>query len=685
MTIPVFKTRRDLYILPLCALLNIVTVMILFTICRMIFLTVNFSSFTVLSREEILTIFSAGLIFDLSAVLYTNLLYIAMALLPVPWKRSNGYGNVMKCVFVVTNFLAVFANLGDTVYYPFANRRTTFSFFEEFRGEDNLGEIFWTEVGYHWYLALIGVLMGLVLFFCYFHPNSRIWGRHSSEGRKGIPVKEATYCITHFMILAVLAYPIVGGLRGGFGRQVRPITISNANRYVSRPAEAAIVLNTPFSIYQTIGVDTFPIPDYFGEDAAEEMSAAFTPVHKSSGSSHDMFKPLNVVVLIMESFGREYSGYLNQDIPGYSGYMPFLDSLMSESLTYKYSFSNGHKSIDGMPSVLSGIPMFVEPFFLTSYSMNDVTSIAGELAGKGYYTAFFHGAKNGSMGFEAYARASGFCDYYGRNEYEQWLGHDDEEDYDGFWGIWDEPFLQFFADKMNSFSEPFCTGLFSVSSHHPFKVPEKYAGKFPEGHQPIHKCIGYSDHALREFFETASRAPWYDHTLFVITGDHTNQTYLPEYKTDAGVFGVPVIFYRPGAAPADTSDCGVNHAGYPEPLHGFVTDAVAQQADIMPTVLGYLGYDRPFVSFGCNLLDTPAQETYAANYNNGIYQFFKGDYMLQFDGTRSVALYDFKTDRLLKNNLLQSEAEIREDMEKEIRSMIQQYMERMNQNGLVIR
>jgi len=684
MTIPVFKTRRDLYILPLCAILNIVTVMILFSVCRVIFFVENISAFSELSEEGLWNIFTAGLIFDVSAVLYTNLLYVAMALLPLPWKDRKWYRSTLKGIFTVTNILALFANIADTVYYPFANRRTTFSFFKEFGGEDNLGEIFWAEVANHWYLAVICVAMGLFVYFCYLAPESKIWGSKSRKGMRGAPVTDTVYCLTHLLILAVLAYPIVGGLRGGFGRQVRPITISNANRYVNRPAEAAIVLNTPFSIYQTIGVESFPVPDYFSGEEREEMTEIYTPVHRPSSPDGDMFKPLNVVVLIMESFGREYSGYLNGDIPGYSGYMPFLDSLMREGLTYKYSFSNGHKSIDGMPSVLSGIPMFVEPFFLTSYSMNDVTSIGGELVGKGYYTAFFHGAKNGSMGFEAYARACGYRDYFGRTEYEQWLGHDDDEDYDGFWGIWDEQFLQFFADKMSSFSEPFCTGLFSVSSHHPFRIPDKYAGKFPEGNEPIHKCIGYSDYALRRFFETASRTSWYDHTLFVITGDHTNQTYLPEYKNDAGQFAVPVVFYCPGAVPADTSSCEAD-AGCPGLLHGFVTDAVAQQADIMPTVLGYLGYDRPFVSFGCDLLNTSAGETYAANYNNGIYQFFKGDYMLQFDGSRSVALYEFRKDVFLKHNLLGQHEEVREEMEKEIRSIIQQYMERMNQNGLVLR
>jgi len=671
MNIP-FKTRRDLYSLPLCVALNLILVMILYTLCRGIYMEDNINLFPDLTHAEMVRMFRAGLIFDVSAVLYTNLLYIALALLPVPGKGSRIYQGVLRWSFVIPNSICMLANLADAVYFPFANRRSTASFYKEFAGEDNLDDIFWTEVFNHWYMAVIVLAMILVLFFCYFHPDSKVWRKSHITGWRVLPVRTGTYYLVHFLILAAAAYPIVGGLRGGFGRQTRPITISNANRYVKSPKEAALVLNTPFTVMQTIGVETFPKPDYFSPFRRSEMERLFNPVHQPDPGRE--FRPLNVVVLIMESFGREYSGYLNQDIPGYEGYTPFLDSLMKESLTYKYSYANGHKSIDAMPSVLSGIPMFVEPFFLTSYSLNDVTSIAGELQKKGYYTAFFHGAKNGSMGFEAYARTSGFRDYFGRTEYGEWLGHDDSADYDGYWGIWDEPFLQFFADKMNTFREPFCTGIFTVSSHHPFIVPERYEGKFPQGHLPIHQCIGSSDHALRRFFETASQSEWYDHTLFVITGDHTNQTWLEEYKTDAGIFGVPIIFHYPAG-----NKYGVDSLGCLD------STRVAQQADIMPTVLGFLGYDAPFVAFGCDLMNTPAEETFAVNYNNGFYQFFKGDYMLQYDGTVSLGLYRFRSDVLLKDNLLNELPEIRSEMENQLKSVVQQYMERMNEDKLTVK
>ena len=136
--------------------------------------------------------------------------------------------------------------------------------------------------------------------------------------------------------------------------------------------------------------------------------------------------------------------------------------------------------------------------------------------------------------------------------------------------------------------------------------------------------------------------------------------------TESGTFAVPVIFYQPGSTL----------------LRGHI-DAISQQIDIMPTVLNYLGYNQPYLSFGCDLLNTPAGQTYAVNYVNGVYQYHKGHYLLQFDGAKTVALYDFVSDKLLERNLAGTLPDIQEPMENELKAIIQQYMQRMNTDKLV--
>ena len=216
---------------------------------------------------------------------------------------------------------------------------------------------------------------------------------------------------------------------------------------------------------------------------------------------------------------------------------------------------------------------------------------------------------------------------------------------------------------MSQMKQPFMTALFTASSHHPFAIPEQYQQQFPEGKLEIHKCIRYTDMAIGKFFETAKKQPWFNNTIFVLTSDHTNMSDHPEYQTDLGGFCSPIIIYDPS-----------------QPT-GEIQDKIVQQIDILPTVLGLLGYPKEYLGFGIDVLNTPQEDTWAVNYLNGIYQYVKYDYVLQFDGTQTKAIYSL-SDRLMKTNL-KGKVEKQTQMEQELKAIIQQYMERMTQNRLL--
>ena len=595
-------------------------------------------------------IFQGGLLFDTSAILYTNALYVVMMLFPLHWKENKIYHKVCQWLFVVVNSITFAINLADSVYFRYTMRRTTTTVFEEFSNEGNLGSIIGTEFLNHWYLVLLFALVVFLLWRCYVRPSIN---SHS--------LKWWRYDVACLLSLLLFAPFCVAGMRGGFTTAVRPITISNANQYASRPVDAALALNTPFALIRSIGKNVFVVPHYFSDEKA--LASMYTPIHTPNDSAAVVKK--NVVVLIVESFGREYIGALNKDLEGgkYKGYTPYVDALIGKSTTFQYSFCNGRKSIDGMPSVLSSIPMFVEPFILTPSSMNDYTGLAGILEQEGYETAFFHGAQNGSMGFQAFAQKTGFKHYFGRTEYEAAKGTDD---FDGTWAIWDEPFLQYYAEEMGKMKQPFMTAVFTASSHHPFVIPEQYKQQFPEGKLEIQKCIRYTDMAIGKFFETASKQPWFENTIFVLTSDHTNMSDHDYYQTDLGGFCSPIIIYEPS---------------HPE---GQVIDKIAQHIDILPTVLGMLGYQKPYFGFGIDLLNTPSEDTWAVNYLSGIYQYVRNGYVLQFDGQKTKGIYSL-SDSLMQQNLIHQPSVVshQSQMERELKAIIQQYMERMTQNRLM--
>ena len=637
---------------------------IAYTLCRGVFLILNWSLYAgTLTWGHGMKLFGAGLLFDTPAILYTNAIILVMFLLPLHWKEHPVYYRVARWIYTIVNSIAVYMNLMDCVYFPFTGKRTTTSVFAEFSNESTgeMLKIFGGQFLSHWYLVLLAALVTWA-FWKLFRPIPKSVERPSHKPR---------YYTIQVISLFVTIPLCIAAIRGGVTKSTRPITISNANQYVNRPAETGIVLNTPFSIFRTLKKTPFVVPDYMSD---EEATAIYTPLHQPNDSA--AFTPRNVVVLILESFSKQHIGFYNKTLRNgtYHGFTPFLDSLITDgAMTYRYSYANGRKSIEGMPSVLSSLPNFVEPLFLTPASLNVMSGLARELGeNKGYTTAFFHGAQNSSMGFHAFARATGFQRYYGREEYNADPNFHGDDDFDGTWAIWDEEFFQFYAQQMNTMKEPFMTALFSASSHDPFVVPEKYKGRFPQGESPLQECIAYTDYALKRFFEEASKQPWFKNTLFVITADHVSQQIDPFYCTTLGNYCVPIILYAPG----DPS------------LHGYDEQQVVEQIDIMPTVLGYLHYDKPYIAFGRDMISGQANDGFALHWlpESSSYEYVWGDYALQFDGKEVTSAYAFRTDSTFAHNVLSKiPPATRNRMERHMKSFIQQYMQRMTTDQLVIK
>jgi len=631
-------------------LFRILWVMILFMICRILFYVFNTVFFPEISFEHALNLMGGGIKFDIVAVFYVNILFILLMCVPFTFKYRKGYQKFLDYLFVITNSIALMANCMDFIYYRFTIKRTTWTIVKEFSNQDNMGSLFAGFLVRYWYVAVIWILLVLSLI--------KITQLLKVKGRADVPIW--AFFLIHAVLMGIVVKLFIGGVRGGFDHSIRPITLSNAGEYVKKPKEMFLVLNTPFCIFKTMRRSDYERVNYF--ESYQEANKIFKPVHLPE-PNQPAFKPMNVVILIWESFGKEMVGGYNHDLENgtYKGYTPFIDSLMQHSKVNWYSFANGAKSIEAIPSVLTSIPGIKEPFVTMRYTDNKLPSFPQILKGKGYSTSFFHGAPNGSMGFQAFVNLIGVEKYYGKTEYNN------DADYDGIWGIWDEEFLKFWADKMGTFKEPFMSTLFTVSSHDPYKVPQRYEGKFPKGPLPVYQTMGYTDFALRKFFAKAKTMPWYKNTLFVITADHAATfAHYPQYQTSVGNFSIPILFYAPG----DSTMTGRDDT------------TLVQQIDVMPSVLSYLHYDKPYFAFGKNIFQKPPIN-FAVNYD-GVYQWFNGPYILQFDGQKTVGLYNYQEDKLLKNNLKDKLPAIQGPMELQVKAFAQQYVNRMLEDKLTV-
>lgn len=622
---------------------RIVLLLLFYQLCRVIFWAFNHAYFHELSFHSLPLIFLGSLRFDISAIMYLNVVYIAMFVMPFNFRYNKIYQSVGKFIFILVNSISMIANLIDCAYFPFTLRRTNASFFREFKHDTNLlldSEKFLLS---YWYITVLAFVF--------------VWLLIQSYDWIKTPAREEfkwKIFLLQLVLLPVLGIVWLGFARGSFVPSDRPINISLAGQYVPSNDEISLVLNTPISIMTTWGNIKIPPVNYFA--SIDEAGKYYSPVQSYGGTGA---AKKNVVIIIVESLSKEFVGAYNSKTPDYKGYTPFLDSLIKQSLTFEYSYANGRRSIEALPSVTASIPSHAEAYILTPYSGNRINSIASVLKNHGYHTSFFHGGHDGSMGFNAFAKLSGFDEAFSKETYNN------DADYDGTWGIYDEPFLQYWANKLNGFQQPFCSALFTVTSHHPYKIPHKNLSQFKEGDMPIHRAVRYTDYSLRKFFETAAKADWYKNTVFVITADHTSgSTYYGQYQNMGGAFAVPVIFFTPDSS-----------------LTGFRNELI-QQADIFPTLINYLGFNDTIVAFGKSVLQNQADE-FVVNCYGGMYQAYFGDYMLHFDGQKPVAFYQFKDDPQLQNNLLGKFPAEEEKLLLKLKAYIQQYSYRLRENKMV--
>jgi len=622
---------------------------LLFTLTRVAFFVFNYSLFKELSIIDLFLILFYGLRFDTVAIFLGNSLFILLSIIPFRFRIYLWYQNILKYFFIVINSVLIAANCIDIIYYKFTQKRTTYDFFGFVSDDKDTISLIPRFLLDFWYILLLWSLLIFLMIFLY---NKTRVGHNCFEQKKDKKYYFIQIALTFLYILIAII-----GMRGG--TQYKPISIINAADY-SEIQYVPLVLNTPFTIFKTYNKQSIIEAHYYKDLVKAEK--IFNPIHLGKTAGLDESKKKNVVLIIFEGLSKEHIGCLNKNLENgnYRGFTPFLDSIIKKSLVFENAFANGKKSIEGIPAIISGIPTLMNtPYISSMFAGNKINSIPSLLKEKGYTTSFYHGGKNGTMHFDSYCKLAGIDNYYGKSEYNN------DADFDGNWGIWDEEFLQYSAQNINKGKQPFFASIFTLSSHHPYSVPEKYKGKFPKGKLKIQESIAYADFALKRFFLTASKMAWYNNSLFVITADHTSESFNEKYLTRVGMYQIPIIFFEP-----KSNLKGSNHT-------------ICQQTDIMPTILNYLNYDKKFIAYGQDILDSNANHI-NFSFLNDTYQLIEGDYSLIFDGNNSISLYNWKSDPLLKKNVLKEKIDITERMERLIKAIIQSYNERLLKNKLTI-
>lgn len=481
--------------------------------------------------------------------------YFLMMLLPFGFRWKRWYRVTAEVLYVAGVLLMLIPRSANTAYYQYTYRLLSDEIFSYLGISGQMGSLlphFATDYWYAWVMPVAIALLFVIV-------NSRLrfgernkYNKHLANDLLALGVGIAALCVM---------------LRGGVGRMLQP---EDAGRWC-QPKNTAIVSNDAYNIVRSLFVPDLVEKDYMPAAEAEETYRYGQPrLAVADSTATDSLPKRNVVLIVLESFGQEFMGTYNRQ-EGADTRTPFLDSLALHSTVYD-GRANGKKSIEGITAINTGIPNLMSiPLTNSAYRDDNFTGLPAVLREHGYRTAFFHGSYNGVMDFDRTCGKIGFDEYHGMDEYNADTMAQ-AGDYDGVWGIYDEPFLQYTAKRIGTYREPFFAEVFTVTSHHPFPIPAEHKGEFVEGRHPILKCVEYSDYALRRFFEAVKEEPWYMNTVFVVCGDHSGHGLTREYNDYDGWYRIPMIVFDP------QQDSGIRSV------------RIVQQTDLFPTLVDMLGF-----------------------------------------------------------------------------------------------
>ncbi len=624
---------------------GIVLLLLLHTSLRITFWVYNAPQFAGISSREAWLIFIRGIQQDVVCIILLNS-PILLLLAAATWVRSwrNTLSRLAHWLFLLLNTIGLALNLIDAGYFRFSRHRSNIDLLYVFG--DSVSS-FGSVLSGYWPLILcfIGGIIVLVAI------KRLLFVPYPVRSSRPHPAKRLF--IQVFIGLLLL-------LPTGFLSAGRPVMPATPLLSLS-PAQLPLAQNSILTFFYSLvrRPEELRTKQYF---TGPELDRVVRTKHQLGKDSTRAFTRKNVVICILESFSRCYV------MPGdrYKAHTPFFDTLIRKSLFFSHAYANGYMSNQGIVSILGGLPAFLdEPFYYSEYANTPLRSIGNILKEQGYETSFFMGAGKDHFGFGKFTHMAGIDHAYWQDNFN------DNSLFDGNWGIFDEPFLQYGAKTLAGQQQPFLAVFFNISSHYPYTIPTAYRTRFADpAMTPQQRSISYVDYSFQRFFEECRKAPWYKNTLFVFSADHwmfPDDKFAYNYVNSSTI---PIFIYDPSR---DT---------------GIVDTTLMSQVDITPTVLDMLHYKGAYTGFGRSLLDTsiaPSQR-YVLSKVIDNYQIIDPGFVLGYSPSREKSSYFFRytTDSLLRNNLLGKDAykEVQTRLETMIKANFQAYSQALRKRSL---
>ncbi len=329
----------------------------------------------------------------------------------------------------------------------------------------------------------------------------------------------------------------------------------------------------------------------------EDRAAALVhDEYRSEGQNHRYItspneeRHPNIVLVTLESMSASFMArYGSSD-----GLTPRLDSLCGKALVFDRLFATGNRTVRGLEAVTLSLPPCPGTKHHQTPPQRRDALHGRPAARQGYAVQYFYGGNSYFDNMETFFGGNGY-EIVDQKQYAP-----DEITFQNIWGVSDEDSyakaIRTLGQRARS-GRPFFAHVMTVSNHRPYTYP---AGRIPIPNDAKSRAGGvmYSDYALGEFLDAASREPWFGNTVFVITADHcassAGKTEIPLEK-----YHIPAMIYAPAfVAPGSVGK-------------------TASQIDLMPTLFSLLGMDYDSWFYGRDILaDDFRERAFVATYQD---------------------------------------------------------------------
>ena len=309
-------------------------------------------------------------------------------------------------------------------------------------------------------------------------------------------------------------------------------------------------------------------------------------VHEVYGSTGDNLRTVqsgegpeirrNIVLVTIESMSASYMERFGNT----ESITPVLDSLYRLGMAFDRVYATGNRTVRGLEAVTLSLPPCPGQSIIKRPNNAGMHSTGALLREKGYNVTYFYGGNSYFDNMETFFSGNGY-DIVDQKSYSP-----EEITFANIWGVCDEDAYRKVIRTLNEQSgegKPFFAHVMTVSNHRPFTYP---AGKIriPNDSKSRAGGVLYTDYALGQFLAEASKQPWFDNTIFLITADHcassAGRTEIPLHK-----YHIPALIFAPGFVA-------------PHEVGGIVS-----QIDLMPTLLSLLNMDYDSHFYGRSIFD----------------------------------------------------------------------------------